>query len=70
MLVDRPVDVVTAALTSLRCCIRNPIPMLVWAALIAGLTLLGFATLMLGLIFIFPLLAHASWHAYREMVED
>jgi uncharacterized membrane protein len=70
MLVDRPVDVITAALTSLRCCARNPLPMLVWAALIAGLTLLGFATLMLGLIFIFPLLAHASWHAYREMVED
>lgn len=70
MLVDRPVDVVTAALTSLRCCLRNPLPMLLWAALIAGLTLLGFATLMLGMIFVFPLLAHASWHAYREMVED
>ncbi len=70
MLVDRPVDVVTAALASLRCCIRNPLPMLLWAALIAGLTLLGFATLMLGMIFVFPLLAHASWHAYRDMVED
>lgn len=70
MLVDRPVDVITAALTSLRCCLRNPLPMLLWAALIAGLTLLGFATLMLGMIFVFPLLAHASWHAYREMVED
>lgn len=70
MLVDRPVDVVTAALTSLRCCLRNPLPMLLWAALIAGLTLLGFATLMLGMIFVFPLLAHASWHAYRDMVED
>lgn len=70
MLVDRPVDVITAALTSLRCCARNPRAMLLWAALIVGLTLLGFATLMLGLIFVFPLLAHASWHAYREMVED
>jgi uncharacterized membrane protein len=70
MLVDRPVDVITAALTSLQCCTRNPQAMLLWAALIAGLTLLGFATLMLGLIFIFPLLAHASWHAYRDMVED
>ena len=69
LLVDRPVDIVTAALTSLRCCLRNPAPMLLWAALIAGLTLAGFLTLMLGLIFIFPLLAHASWHAYRDMVE-
>lgn len=70
MLVDRPVDVVTAALTSLRCCARNPLPMLAWAACIAALTLFGFLTLMLGLIFAFPLLAHASWHAYRELVED
>jgi uncharacterized membrane protein len=69
MLVDRPVDVVTAVLTSLRCCVRNPLPLLLWAALIAALTVLGFATLMLGLIVVFPLLAHASWHAYRDLVE-
>lgn len=68
LLVDRPVDVVTAAITSLRCCARNPMPMLVWALLIAALTLLGFLTAMVGLIFVFPLLAHASWHAYRDMV--
>lgn len=69
LLLDRPVDVVTAALTSLRCCVRNPLPMLVWAALIAALTLVGFATLMFGLLVIFPWLAHASWHAYRDLVE-
>ncbi|WP_431274168.1 DUF2189 domain-containing protein [Variovorax ureilyticus] len=68
-LIDRPVDVITAALTSLRCCARNPGAMLLWAALIATLTALGFATFMLGLIVIFPWLAHASWHAYREMVD-
>ena len=68
LLVDRPVDVVTAMLTSLRCCARNPAPMLLWAALIATLTAVGFATLMLGLVVIFPWLAHASWHAYRDLV--
>jgi uncharacterized membrane protein len=68
LLVDRPVDVITAVLTSLRCCARNPVAMLLWAAMIAILTALGFATFMLGLIVIFPWLAHASWHAYREMV--
>jgi uncharacterized membrane protein len=68
LLVDRPLDTVTAMLTSLRCCTRNPAPMLLWAALIAALTVLGFATLMLGLIVIFPWLAHASWHAYRDLV--
>jgi uncharacterized membrane protein len=69
LLVDRPVDVITAALTSLRCCARNPGAMLLWAVLIAALTAVGFATLMLGLIVIFPWLAYASWHAYRDLVE-
>ena len=41
-----------------------------WAALIRGLTLLGFAPLMPGMLFVFPLLAHASWQAYRDVVQD
>ena len=69
LLLDRPVDVITATLTSLRCCALNPGPLMLWAALIAALTLLGFATLMLGLVVIFPWLAHASWHAYRDLVD-
>ena len=68
MLLDRDVDVVTAALTSLLCCMRNPAAALLWAFLIAALTLLGFATLMIGLLVVFPLLGHASWHAYRDLV--
>jgi uncharacterized membrane protein len=70
LLLDRPVDAVTAAITSMRCCLANPAAMALWAALIAGLVLIGFATLMLGLIVIFPLLAHASWHAYRDLIVD
>jgi uncharacterized membrane protein len=69
LLLDRPVDVVTAVLTSLRCCARNPAAMLLWAALIAGVTAIGFATFMLGLVVLFPWLGHASWHAYRDLVE-
>jgi uncharacterized membrane protein len=37
--------------------------------LIAVLTAIGFATFMLGLIVVFPLLGHASWHAYRDLVK-
>lgn len=68
MLLDRKVDVVTAAVTSLRCCLHNPGAALLWALLIALLTAVGFATLMIGLIVIFPWLGHASWRAYRELV--
>ncbi len=69
LLLDRDLDVVTAAVTSLRCCLRNPAAALLWASVIAALTALGFATLMLGLVVIFPWLGHASWHAYRDLVE-
>lgn len=69
MMLDRPVDVVTAMLTSLRCCLANPGAMLVWAMLIALLTAFGFATGLLGLVVVFPLLGHASWHAWRDLVE-
>ena len=69
MMLDKPVDVITAAMTSLRCCLENPGAMLAWAVLLAGITALGFVSGMLGLIVVFPLLGHASWHAYRDLVE-
>ena len=33
------------------------------------LTLLGLGTLLLGLVVVLPLLGHASWHAYRDLVD-
>jgi uncharacterized membrane protein len=68
MLLDRDVDIVTAATTSLKACLAHPAATLTWAVIIAVLTAIGFATLMLGLVVIFPLLGHASWHAYRDLV--
>ena len=38
----------------------------VWAVLVMGSTLLGMGSLMLGLIFVMPMLGHASRHAYRD----
>ena len=42
--------------------------MTLWAALIAALTLLGFATFMAGLVITLPLIGHATWHAYRDVL--
>lgn len=69
LLIDRSGDFVTAAMTSLRAFGANAAPLLLWAATIAALTALGFATLLFGLIVLMPLLGHASWHAYRDLVE-
>lgn len=69
MLIDRDVDFVTAMITSLRAVVLNLDVMLLWAALVVTLTLIGFATLLFGLVITMPLLGHASWHAYRDLVE-
>ncbi len=68
MLVDRPVDIVTAIVTSVRAVLQNPLSMLLWAAIIAALVLLGYLTHFIGLVVLFPLLGHATWHAYRALV--
>lgn len=68
LLMDRDVDFASAVFTSLRAVARNPKPMLLWAWLVALLTAFGVATLYLGLIVTFPLVGHATWHAYRETV--
>ena len=70
MLLDRPVTVLTAVLTSWRVVMTNPLPMAAWAGVIMLLAALGMATALLGLIVIMPLLGHASWHAYRDLVRD
>lgn len=69
MLLDRRVGVMVAVFTSWRVVMQHPLPLALWAALIMGLTLLGMATFMLGLIVVMPWLAHSSWHAYRDLVD-
>jgi len=69
LLLDREVGVRDAVLTSVRAALLNPLPMALWATLILGVTLLGMATALVGLIVALPWLAHASWHAYRDLVE-
>jgi uncharacterized membrane protein len=69
MLLDRHVKPMEAVLTSWRVVQANPLPIALWAALLMLLTLVGFATVLFGLIFVIPLLGHASWHAYRDLVD-
>ncbi len=68
MMLDRPVGVLEAVLVSWRAVIENPLPMAIWAALLMGFTLLGLGSLLMGLIAVVPMLGHASWYAYRDLV--
>jgi uncharacterized membrane protein len=69
LLLDRRMTLLQAVLTSWQTVLSNPLPMGLWASLILGLTLLGFAPALLGLVVVLPWLGHASWHAYRDLVD-
>lgn len=69
MMLDRGTDAITSALTSINAVMSNMGVMMLWALIICGLMLVGFATALLGLAVILPVIGHASWHAYRETVK-
>ena len=70
MMLDRKVDFITAVLTSITAVKANPAPMALWAGLIVIFTGIGLVTFYLGLAVTLPLIGHASWHAYKDLVED
>ena len=69
MLMHRDVDAVTAIITSVDAVRKRPGPMLLWAWLIAITVAVGSALALVGLVVAFPLLGHATWRAYREIVD-
>ena len=68
MLLDRDVDVLTAVVTSLAAVRHNPGTLAVWAGLIVLFSGAGLVTAYLGLIITLPLIGHATWHAYKNLV--
>jgi uncharacterized membrane protein len=49
--------------------ITHPTILAFWAFLIMGFATLGLMSLFLGLVFVIPMLGHASWHAYKDLVD-
>ena len=68
MIMDRQIDAVSAGLTSIRACLQNPGVMLFWGALITGIIALSMLPVFLGLFIAGPVIGHATWHAYRQIV--
>ncbi len=64
MMLDRRVDALTAMGTSTKLVWNNLPAMIGWGAMVIALFALCVATGLIGMIVIFPLLGHATWHAY------
>ena len=69
MLLDRRVDALTAMGTSMALVWYNVPVMVTWGAIVLVLTVIGIVSGLLGLLVIFPLLGHATWHAWIAMQE-
>jgi uncharacterized membrane protein len=69
LLLDRDVGALVAVQTSVRSVLANPFTMAVWGLIIAAVLATGFLILFVGLAVAVPILAHASWHLYRRVVE-
>lgn len=70
LLMDREVDFITAIITSIRAVMLNPVVLAVWGLVIAAILFLGILPLFLGLFVALPVLGHASWHMYRQLMPD
>ncbi|MGQ0485198.1 MAG: DUF2189 domain-containing protein [Hyphomicrobiales bacterium] len=69
LLVDRDVGTATAIQTSVRAFLANPVTMLIWGLIVAGLLVIGSVPFFAGLAVVMPVLGHATWHLYRKVVE-
>jgi uncharacterized membrane protein len=68
LLLDRDVGLRLAVTTSVRVAAENPRPVLTWGLIVAAALVLGSLPLFLGMIFVMPVLGHATWHLYRKAV--
>jgi len=67
MMLEERVDALTAMGTSMQLVWNNLPVMLAWGLIVLALFAACLATGLLGLIVVFPLLGHGTWHAYRAI---
>ncbi len=68
LIIDRHATAAEAMSASVKASVHNFPTLILWAAFIVVLTALGFVTLLIGMIVIAPVLGHATWHAYRDLI--
>jgi uncharacterized membrane protein len=67
MMLEERIDALTAMGTSMAMVWNNLRVMMVWGFLVLALFVLSLVTGLLGLIVVFPLLGHGTWHAWRAI---
>lgn len=68
LVIDRHVSVAKAVATSIELFRKNPREIGLWGLIVAVGLFLGSIPFFVGLIFVLPVLGHATWHLYRRAI--
>ena len=68
LLLDRDIGVVEAVRTSIQTVKTNAGPMALWGLVVALALAVGSIPALFGLIFVVPILGHATWRLYRKLI--
>ena len=68
MVVDKPVDALTAIMTSIAAVRKSPLTMIRWGITVALILAAGALPLFIGLAVALPVLGYATWHLYTRAV--
>ena len=68
LMLDRHATAGEAMVTSIRVAAKNPTTIAAWGLIVAVLLVIGSLPLFLGLAVVIPLLGHATWHLYRQVI--
>jgi uncharacterized membrane protein len=69
MIVDQGASVGQAMRASVHAVLRNIPAMILWSALILLMTIIGYGPLLAGMLIVAPLLGHATWYAYADLID-
>jgi len=68
LMLDRDTDAITAMIISCVALFINVPATIVWSGLIIASVVVGFMSWNIGFLVIMPVIGHATWHAYKEVV--
>ncbi len=66
LLLDQEIDFVSAMILSVKTTTTSPLVLLSWGLIIAALTFIAMLPFFVGIVFVMPILGHATWHLYRH----
>lgn len=68
MLIDKDINAFDAIAASYKAVLKNPRPMMLWAAIIVMFMVIGILSFYVSFIVSMPVIGYATWHAYRDLV--